>query len=81
MAVQHPKDMVIGGHEQIGRVAKGGILGKPAGIGMTMPADEGQVSGMIAQVTRMTPNSNVCRKKPILVQHLYGPPVSNGIDF
>ena len=75
-AVKHPEDIVIRDQEQLGRIGKGGIVRKPARIGVAVGADDGKILDLAVQPMGDLPPDRIARKESIIV-HDDGP--SHGI--
>jgi|GEM_PF-4722718 len=57
LAREHAKDIVIGHNEQLRRVGKAGVLGKPARVAMAMRADDRQVRDLLIECARKVARS------------------------
>ena len=66
-AVEHPEEVVVWDQEQFGGVGKGDVVRVPPGIGVTVGADDGQVSDLAVQTAGDLPLGGVAGEKPILV--------------
>src|SRR3546814_1832872 len=58
LAVEHAEDVMIGDDQQACRIAEGGVVGEPGGIGMAVRRDDRQ---MLDQIGRASCRERVCQ--------------------
>src|SRR3546814_17876005 len=52
LAVEHAEDVMIGDDQQACRIAEGGVVGEPGGIGMAVRGDDRQMLDLRIQTQR-----------------------------
>src|SRR3546814_15598169 len=63
LAVEHAEDVMIGDDQQACRIAEGGVVGEPGGIGMAVRRDDRQMLDLRIQPPRDRPRGRVGRSE------------------
>src|SRR3546814_17019732 len=65
LAVEHAEDVMIGDDQQACRIAEGGVVGEPGGIGMAVRRDDRQMLDLRIQPPRDRPRGRVGREQAV----------------
>ena len=65
LAVEHPEDIVVGLDEELGRIGKRLVAGKPCRLGMAVGADDGQICYFLVEILGDSARSRLGREQAI----------------
>jgi hypothetical protein len=76
LRMEHPEDVVVGGHEEARGVGESRVLGIPARIGMAVGADDGKAAHRAVERAGYAAGAVLDREQTVLVEqrHAVSPP-------
>src|SRR3546814_14418593 len=68
LAVEHAEDVMIGDDQQACRIAEGGVVGEPGGLGMAVRRDDRQMLDLRIPPPHDRPRGRVGREQAVWVE-------------